>query len=161
MLGGLIDLVGDFGGGEVSLESASACGAECTRHAAAGLAGDAEGFSVFFTGVGEEDRFEADAVVGGEEELDRAVRIDERLDGFKLRYEIPLPGEAPAKVFRQGGNVVDLPGVMSVDERENVLCLELLAAKVCDELFDLLEYQVFEVFAHGRIVTQGRWKEKH
>ena len=157
MLGGLIDLVGDFGGGEVSLECHSAGSAECTRHAAAGLAGDAEGFSLFFAGVGEEHGFEAYAVVGGEEELDRAIRVDERLDGFKLRYEISLFGEASAKVFRQGGDVVDSPGVMSVDEREKVLSLELLAAKVCDKLFDLLECSVFEVFAHGAYCNAGQF----
>ena len=158
--GGLIDLVGDFGGGEVSLESASAGGAQCTRHAAAGLAGDAEGFSLFFACVGEEDRFEAYTVGGGEKKLDRAVGIDERLDGFKLRYKISLPGEAPAKVFRQGGDLVDLPGVMSVDEREKVLCQKLPAAELCDELPDLLECQVFEVFAHGAYCNAWRVEGK-
>jgi len=113
---GLIDLVDNFGGGEVALKSQSPGRTQCTPHATAGLTRDAKGLALPGAGIGQQDRLEARTVAAGKDELDRAVRIDEFLNSLKLRYKVALPRKAQAILLRQGGDVVDPRGVMSMDE---------------------------------------------
>jgi hypothetical protein len=141
-----VELVDYFAGGEISLEFDSACGAEATAHTATGLAGNTKGFSV---PVKQKYRFDAQTVGQLGKKLYRCIGVGQFVERFKAGNIKTVFNELPAESFRQGSNLVNIFGVLSVDKGENVFCKIVFLAQVSDEPGKFTEGFVFKVLIHG------------
>ncbi len=141
-----VELVDYFAGGEISLEFDSAGCAEATAHTATGLAGNTKGFSV---PVKQKYRFDAQTVGQLEKKLYRCVGVGQFVERFKAGNIETVFHELPAESFRQGGNIVNSFGVLSVDKGEDVFGEIVFLAQVSDKPGKLTESFIFKVLIHG------------